>query len=100
MKKPRGCCVCGCTDDRSCVGPGGPCVWVARRPALCSSCLIFLMNVKDGARLVAIAKLCGIPGMAEFAKRVGRLDKNTPPVRRPAARPSEVGQGRLPGGQK
>jgi hypothetical protein len=30
------CVGCGCTDDRACATPDGPCFWVG--PELCSSC--------------------------------------------------------------
>lgn len=34
----RGCALCGCTDDRACVGDDGrPCSWVL--PDLCSTCM-------------------------------------------------------------
>ena len=33
---PRTCRVCGCTDDKACLPPGGPCHWV--EPDLCSAC--------------------------------------------------------------
>lgn len=37
---PGVCTVCGCTDDRACVGPGGePCSWVpGTGHRLCSAC--------------------------------------------------------------
>ena len=32
----RRCRKCGCTDERACVTPAGPCHWV--EPDLCSAC--------------------------------------------------------------
>lgn len=66
--KQRVCIVCGCTEDRACIGPGGPCGWVARRPDMCSGCLVFLMNIRDPARLVALANFFGIAGADLLAR--------------------------------
>ncbi len=35
-EKAEICRVCGCTNDRACVTPDGPCYWV--EPDLCSAC--------------------------------------------------------------
>jgi len=51
----RKCRVCGCTDERACETPAGPCFWV--EPDLCSGCLM-------SARLsdVVATRLAAIPG--------------------------------------
>lgn len=32
------CVHCGCSDDRACIGPDGPCHWVSLDPPVCSVC--------------------------------------------------------------
>ncbi len=59
----RTCAICGCTDDQACRPLG--CAWVSKRPAVCSACFTFLMNVRDQnrvARLMALCGLCDDPG--------------------------------------
>ena len=75
MKTPsvRTCVVCGCTDDRACRGAFGPCVWVTRRPSLCSECLHFLLNVQDSERVIAILEACRATGVVAELKRRGTL---------------------------
>lgn len=47
--KRRACVVCGCTEDRACRPYG--CSWVSTRPALCSACVWFIVNLRDKDRL-------------------------------------------------
>lgn len=54
----KACKVCGCTDDRAC-GPS-PCTWVIHRPALCSGCVVFLLNIQDPQRQAAAIKFFGV----------------------------------------
>jgi hypothetical protein len=32
------CIGCGCTDERACMTPAGPCHWVSEDPPICSAC--------------------------------------------------------------
>ena len=63
------CRVCGCTDERACVTPAGPCHWV--EPDLCSACAgaeaqrgalammpIEVVSRLDGKRVAARALVC------------------------------------------
>lgn len=65
----RTCVVCGCDDDHACRGPLGPCSWVTLRPALCSGCVLFLVNVRDPRRVAAILEACGEKGAAADVQR-------------------------------
>ena len=40
LRRLRGrCALCGCTEERACVGPGGvPCGWVDETRTLCTAC--------------------------------------------------------------
>lgn len=38
MKKERACATCGCTENRACMGPAGPCAWDPVRPDICTAC--------------------------------------------------------------
>lgn len=52
------CAICGCTE----VDPCAPnsCSWALGSPALCSTCVEFLLNIRSGRRLLAILRACGI----------------------------------------
>ena len=56
--KRKACTVCGCTEDRGCAPFG--CVWVTDRPMLCSGCVTFLMNIRNGNRRTAARKFFGV----------------------------------------
>ena len=59
-RDPRKCTVCQCSDDDPCQPFG--CAWVMKRPAaLCSACLIFLLNLRDESKLAKVCKLFGLP---------------------------------------
>lgn len=66
----RACVICGCTDAFACRSPLGPCTWVTMRPPMCSSCLLFLVNVRDADRVVAILEACGAPDSGGFYRVV------------------------------
>jgi hypothetical protein len=80
-RAPRTCTVCGCTDARACHGPI-PCSWVIKRPAICSGCFTFFMNVRDPAKLGRVLEALGVSGTWEPEPTHGPSSAGTPGKRR------------------